>query len=878
MKRNLFLLVLSLMLLSFGQISAQPSLSISARVPGSFVWDDAGTDKVIPGPMFIEIVWHYDNVGGTELLGGAFVVRVDGPLAKIPGVAGALPAPYDNVKMKNGFQFPSIYWNTFGGGAADWPFAWLQNMNGTMPDTMGHAFAGTAGLPGNLGPTAFYELHYTASAGTITVDSVAPSDNAFDWAFDYPARFTPLSIMVQTPPNLPPSFTNCQAQLTTQHHVDFNYDFNATDPEQNTLTFSKVSGPGTINATTGVWTWNPPCDSVGKSMTLVVCVTDQFNTNCTGGQICTVDLVVNNLTPAIAGDCGAVFTVGDVGGTAQFTATDGNTGDTKTWSVASVNPPMSGTVSISTSGVLTVDPDMPGDVGSHVITVRVTDCAGAFSECTVTFDVVSSLPYVIKIEKIHKQLQGQHAYVPVIKVEGTEEMWGFDFLIAYDASALNFMGAIKGPLFTIPGTYEWEYFTYRFGPFGNCGSACPSGMLRVVGIADQNDGPHRPKSKMVPDGFTLFTLDFLVTNDRTLECQFVPVRFFWFDCGDNTIAYWPITNDSFDIATAISDQVFEFGDPPFEITDLDAHFPTWGGVPNNDEPYVICFDSVYDAYQRLKPLPERFIDFYNGGVDIVCADSIDARGDVNLNGIANEIGDAVVFTNYFIAGLAAFQVNIDGQIAATDVNADGIVLSVADLVYLIRVIIGDALPYAKLNPYAMTANFSHDGSVVTVDSELGAALFTFAGDVNVSLAEGAAGMEIKTGLVNGNTNVLVYSFEKNKTFSGSILNAEGSMIKVEAVDYFGNTYKVGLLPTAFSVSNYPNPFNAQTVIRLELPKASDYSVTVYNVAGQKVHGWNGYSEAGVLELNWTANVASGIYFYKAEAGANSVTKKMVLLK
>jgi hypothetical protein len=437
------------------------------------------------------------------------------------------------------------------------------------------------------------------------------------------------------------------------------------------------------------------------------------------------------------------------------------------------------------------------------------------------------------------------------------------------------MGALKGDLFDIPGAYEWEYFTYRFGPFGNCGSACPSGMLRVTAIADQNDGPHSPKDKMVPndgpevdiDGFVLFMLDFLVTNDRTMECQFVPIRFFWFDCGDNTIAYWPATNDSFDIETAISDQVFEFGDPPFEITDLDALFPTWGGAPNS------CMNPLPN-----KPDPIRFIDFYNGGVDIICADSIDARGDVNLNGIANEIGDAVVFTNYFIAGLAAFQVNIDGQIAATDVNADGIVLSVADLVYLIRVIIGDALPYAKLNPYAMTANFSHDGSVVTVDSELGAALFTFAGDVNVSLAEGAAGMEIKTGLVNGNTNVLVYSFEKGKTFSGNILNAEGSLVKVEAVDYFGNTYKVGLLPTAFSVSNYPNPFNAQTVIRLELPKASDYSVTIYNVAGQKVHGWNGHSEAGVLELNWTANVASGIYFYKAEAGANSVTKKMVLLK
>jgi hypothetical protein len=417
------------MLLSFGQISAQPSLSISAQVPATFLWDDMGTDKVIPGPMFIEIVWHYDNVGGTELLGGAFVVRVDGPLAKIPGVTGALPAPYDNVVMKNGFQFPSIYWNTFGGGAADWPFAWLQNMNGTMPDTMGHAFAGTAGLPGNLGPTAFYELHYTASAGTITVDSVAPSDNAFDWAFDYPARFTPLSIIVEQPPNLPPSMVGCPTQLTTQHHVDFNHDFNATDPEQDAITYSIVSGPGTINVNTGVWTYNPPCTDVGQSITLVVCAKDAINTGCTGNQICSVDLVVQNTAPVIGGNCGAVFTVGDAGGSAQFTATDANTGDTKAWSVT-VAPAPVGTYGISSGGLLTFDPDVT-DLGTDfVFTVTVTDCAGATDDCQVTFKTVSSLPYDIKIAKIHNQLQGQHAYVPVLKTEGTEEIWGFDFLIA----------------------------------------------------------------------------------------------------------------------------------------------------------------------------------------------------------------------------------------------------------------------------------------------------------------------------------------------------------------------------------------------------------------------------------------------------------------
>ena len=46
-----------------------------------------------------------------------------------------------------------------------------------------------------------------------------------------------------------------------------------------------------------------------------------------------------------------------------------------------------------------------------------------------------------------------------------------------------------------------------------------------------------------------------------------------------------------------------------------------------------------------KPKPIRCVDFTNGGIDIICADSIDARGDINLNGLAYEVADAVMFSN-----------------------------------------------------------------------------------------------------------------------------------------------------------------------------------------------------------------------------------------
>jgi hypothetical protein len=67
-------------------------------------------------------------------------------------------------------------------------------------------------------------------------------------------------------------------------------------------------------------------------------------------------------------------------------------------------------------------------------------------------------------------------------------------------------------------------------------------------------------------------------------------------------------------------------------------------------------------------------------------------GDINLNGIPFEMEDALIFADYFVIGLVAFQIDLETQVAATDVNDDGLVLSVADLVYMLRVMWGAVNP------------------------------------------------------------------------------------------------------------------------------------------------------------------------------------------
>jgi hypothetical protein len=85
--------------------------------------------------------------------------------------------------------------------------------------------------------------------------------------------------------------------------------------------------------------------------------------------------------------------------------------------------------------------------------------------------------------------------------------------------------------------------------------------------------------------------------------------------------------------------------------------------------------------------------------------------------------------------------------------------------------------------------------------------------------------------------------------------------------------------------NYPNPFNPSTMISFELPSRTHALLRVYDVrgtlvrtlvdenlpAGPQTAVWDGADDHG-------APAASGVYFYRLEAGPAPVTRRMVLLK
>ena len=89
------------------------------------------------------------------------------------------------------------------------------------------------------------------------------------------------------------------------------------------------------------------------------------------------------------------------------------------------------------------------------------------------------------------------------------------------------------------------------------------------------------------------------------------------------------------------------------------------------------------------------------------------------------------------------------------------------------------------------------------------------------------------------------------------------------------------LPSGFALlSNYPNPFNAQTVIQYQLPASSSVKLDVYNLLGNKVTTLlDGEEVAGYKSVTWDASeVSSGVYFYKLTAGDYTEAKRMMLVK
>ncbi len=121
-----------------------------------------------------------------------------------------------------------------------------------------------------------------------------------------------------------------------------------------------------------------------------------------------------------------------------------------------------------------------------------------------------------------------------------------------------------------------------------------------------------------------------------------------------------------------------------------------------------------------------------------------------------------------------------------------------------------------------------------------------------------------------------------KTAEEFIWSEQGALIEVATLTTGGGNN----LPEEYVLEqNYPNPFNPSTTISFSLPVASQATLEIFNLLGQKVATpFNGMAEAGGHDVVWDGKTitgetaSSGIYLYRLTAGHFVKTLKMTLVK
>jgi hypothetical protein len=206
-------------------------------------------------------------------------------------------------------------------------------------------------------------------------------------------------------------------------------------------------------------------------------------------------------------------------------------------------------------------------------------------------------------------------------------------------------------------------------------------------------------------------------------------------------------------------------------------------------------------------------------------------------------------------------------------------------------------------PYALTATATNvyagsHGNGVYVSTDNGttwgsAAGGTLDGYVNALATDGTA--------IYAGTDGGVYCLPSSSGSWGPV-NTDLAVLKVTSCLVTGGTLFVGTagggawkraltelsvgpssneVPAQFSLSqNYPNPFNPNTTIKFELPTSSHVSLTVYDILGREASVLvNEKREAGAYEVKFDgSNLASGVYFYRIQAGSFVQTKRLLLLR
>lgn len=116
-------------------------------------------------------------------------------------------------------------------------------------------------------------------------------------------------------------------------------------------------------------------------------------------------------------------------------------------------------------------------------------------------------------------------------------------------------------------------------------------------------------------------------------------------------------------------------------------------------------------------------------------------------------------------------------------------------------------------------------------------------------------------------------------------SVKSDYVQVMSDEYSEEKINSGLLnnefPKEYSLrNNYPNPFNPTTQISYSIKEEGLVTLKVYDVLGREMAAFvNENKPAAVYEVEFNAaDLPSGVYIYKLQAGAFTESRKMLLMK
>jgi hypothetical protein len=188
-------------------------------------------------------------------------------------------------------------------------------------------------------------------------------------------------------------------------------------------------------------------------------------------------------------------------------------------------------------------------------------------------------------------------------------------------------------------------------------------------------------------------------------------------------------------------------------------------------------------------------------------------------------------------------------------------------------------PWGGFDPAHIANDDGVDPDIVAGDSVYACAIQFFEGDpIQLIYKYGINGYDVEAGFAENHEVTIDDSGPNFSIWPPDDFGSQGTLYD----PYIGVMEEpVSYVPEKFHVAgNYPNPFNPSTMIRFELPVASEVNILVFNVAGEAIFNYTtDRLNPGVYQIPFDgSNLASGLYVYQLQAGTFTSTQKMVLMK